>query len=51
MLQKDGFVSSEELISASDLVIIATPHSSYATLKINTPLVDIWRVNPSESII
>jgi UDP-N-acetyl-D-mannosaminuronic acid dehydrogenase len=51
MLQKDGFVSSEELISASDLVIIATPHSSYARLKINTPLVDIWRVNPSESII
>lgn len=51
MLQKDGFVSSEELISASDLVIIATPHPSYATLKINTPLVDIWRVNPSESII
>ena len=51
MLQKDGFVSSEELISASDLVIIATPHSSYASLKINTPLVDIWRVNPSASII
>ena len=51
MLQKDSFVSSEELISASDLVIIATPHSSYARLKINTPLVDIWRVNPSESII
>ena len=51
MLQKDGFVSSEELISASDLVIIATPHSSYARLKINTPLVDIWRINPSKSII
>ena len=51
MLQKDGFVSSEELISASDLVIIATPHLSYARLKINIPLVDIWRINPSESII
>ena len=51
MLQKDGFVSSSELISASDLVIIATPHSSYARLKIKTPLVDIWRINPSKSII
>ncbi len=51
MLQKDGFVSSSELISASDLVIIATPHSSYAKLKINKPLVDIWRINPSKSII
>ena len=51
MLQKDGFVSSSKLISASDLVIIATPHSNYAKLKINKPLVDIWRINPSKSII
>lgn len=51
MLQKVGFVSSEELIYASDLVIIATPHSRYAGLKITAPLVDIWRINPSKSII
>ena len=51
MLQKDGFISSGELVLASDLVIIATPHSSYAGLEISAPLVDIWRINPSKSII
>jgi len=51
MLQKDGFVSSSDLILDSDLVIIATPHSSYAKLNINTPFVNIWRINPSKSII
>ena len=51
MLQKDRFVTAGELVSASDLVIIATPHSSYARLHINKPLVDIWRINPSKSIL
>jgi UDP-N-acetyl-D-mannosaminuronic acid dehydrogenase len=51
MLQKEGFVSSDELISSSDLVIIATPHPNYAKLIINTPIVDIWRINSSKSII
>lgn len=51
MLQKEEFVSSGELISKADLVIIATPHSSYAKLAIAAPLVDIWRINSSKSII
>ena len=51
MLQKEGFVSSEEIISKADLVIIATPHLNYAKLVITAPLVDIWRINSSKSII
>ena len=51
MLQKNEFVSAEYLVSASDLVIIATPHSRYAELIIEVPLVDIWRINSRESIL
>ena len=51
MLQKNEFVSAEYLVSASDLVIIATPHSRYAELAIEVPLVDIWRIHSKESIL
>jgi len=51
ILQKNYFVSAEELIDKSDLVIIATPHRRYATIDIDKPVVDIWRINKSESII
>jgi len=33
------------------LIIIATPHTKYAELTINAPLIDVWRVNSSKSII
>lgn len=51
MLQKDRFISAEEVVKSADLIIIATPHTKYAELTINTPLIDIWRVNSSKSII
>lgn len=50
VLQKDYFVNKEELITKSDIVIIATPHIEYKTLIINKPLIDIWRITKNESL-
>lgn len=35
-------VTVEELLGRSDLIIIGAPHSEYATLFVDVPLVDIW---------
>jgi UDP-N-acetyl-D-mannosaminuronic acid dehydrogenase len=50
VLQKDYFITSDELLAKSDIVIIATPHKEYSKLSIDKPLVDIWRINSSVSI-
>jgi len=50
VLQKDYFITSNELLAKSDIVIIATPHKEYSKLSIDKPLVDIWRINSSVSI-
>ncbi len=42
-INEDGFVSAEELVKDSDIVILATPHKEYAHLDIKDKiLVDIW---------
>jgi UDP-N-acetyl-D-mannosaminuronic acid dehydrogenase len=43
-IEEEGFVSAEELISRSDIVILATPHKEYKGLVIDGQkiLVDIW---------
>jgi UDP-N-acetyl-D-mannosaminuronic acid dehydrogenase len=42
-LSTDGdLVSLEEVIKNSDLLILATPHREYMTLKHSQPLIDIW---------
>jgi UDP-N-acetyl-D-mannosaminuronic acid dehydrogenase len=51
LIQKDYFVSVEELVELCDLIILATPHKNYKGLKISKPLVDIWRISESKSII
>jgi UDP-N-acetyl-D-mannosaminuronic acid dehydrogenase len=51
LMQKNYFVDMEALIEFSDLIIIATPHSKYKGLKTNKPLVDIWRISDTNSII
>jgi UDP-N-acetyl-D-mannosaminuronic acid dehydrogenase len=50
ILQKSYFVSINELIEYSDIVIVATPHMEYAKLEFNQPIVDIWRITSTESI-
>lgn len=41
-----SFISKEELIERSDVIIIATPHQEYANLKIDSAkkVVDIWNM-------
>ena len=42
-ISEPGFVSAEELIDRSDLVVLATPHTVYRTLDLKkVPVVDIW---------
>ena len=36
------FVSAEELLKKSDIIILMTPHDQYKELKIKKPFVDIW---------
>ena len=51
VLQEDYFVAPEVLIDKSDIVIISTPHLTYAKLNIEKPIIDIWRINKSPSLI
>jgi UDP-N-acetyl-D-mannosaminuronic acid dehydrogenase len=51
VLQKDYFISAQDLVSKSDIIIIATPHSAYKKLDIKKPLVDIWQISKGKSII
>ncbi len=51
LIQKDYFINSKELIARSDIIIIASAHQAYSELLIDKPLVDIWRINPTPSII
>jgi len=45
------FISKEELVASSDVVIIGVPHSAYKQLKIpqGVDVVDLWNVIPSEA--
>jgi UDP-N-acetyl-D-mannosaminuronic acid dehydrogenase len=39
----DEFVSPEDLIKNSDIIILATPHKEYAGLDMQgKPVVDVW---------
>jgi UDP-N-acetyl-D-mannosaminuronic acid dehydrogenase len=50
ILQKSYFVSINELIEYSDIIIVATPHLEYAKLEFNQPTVDIWRITSTKSM-
>ncbi len=44
-VKDDSFVDEETLINKSDIIIIATPHKAYKSLKIeNKKVVDVWNV-------
>jgi len=34
----------EDVLSESDLLIIATPHKKYADLDVDIPIVDVWNL-------
>ena len=42
-IKEQGFVDREELVDRSDIIVLATPHSSYQKLDTKgKPLVDVW---------
>ncbi len=43
-IQEEGFVSIKELVNASDIIILATPHKEYSDVSIpeDKVLVDVW---------
>jgi len=43
-IQEEGFISTEELVARSDIVILGTPHKEYKAIEIpgHKTLVDIW---------
>ncbi len=38
-------VSLEELVAESDLIVIATPHEMYRTVRAGVPIIDIWNLH------
>ena len=51
LLTKSYFVGRVELIENSDIIIIATPHKEYSEMIFDQPVVDIWRISSSKSLI
>ena len=50
-VKDERFVSQEELIERSDVIVIGTPHSAYKSLKFDKPLVDVWNMSASGVVI
>lgn len=50
LLKNPDFVSKEELIKSSDVVVVAVPHSAYKGMVIpkNVDVVDLWGVVKGE---
>jgi UDP-N-acetyl-D-mannosaminuronic acid dehydrogenase len=45
-IKEEGFVSTETVLNEADIIILATPHREYASLKIpeNKVVIDIWNL-------
>ena len=45
-IKEEGFVSADELVKKSDIIVVATPHQEYSDLKISREkiLIDIWNL-------
>lgn len=52
-IKEDGFVSQNELVKKSDIIIIASPHKEYKKIKFpkNKIVVDIWNIYGSGCVI
>ena len=44
MFDDPSFVTQEELLEESDIVVIGAPHTAYKSLEISQPLFDIWKI-------
>ena len=44
MFDDPSFVTQEELLEKSDIVVIGAPHTAYKSLEISQPLFDIWKI-------
>ena len=49
-IKDEKFISKENLIKNSDIIIVATPHDKYKKLKISKKktLIDIWSIFKNE---
>ncbi len=48
-VERTDFLSTEELVRRSDILIVATPHKVYKTLQLGgKPVMDIWGVLPEQ---
>ena len=52
-IKENGFVSQNELVKKSDIIIIASPHKEYKKIKFpkNKIVVDIWNIYGSGCVI
>lgn len=50
LLQKEYFVSENQLLEDSDVIIIATPHDQYRAIITEKPIIDIWRITQNLSL-
>ena len=50
LLQKEYFVSENQLLEDSDVIIIATPHNQYRAIITEKPIIDIWRITQNVSL-
>jgi len=44
-------VSEEEVLAGSDVLVIAAPHTRYATLATDLPVVDVWNLRGAGTVI
>ena len=47
--EDSSLVPQEELLARADIVVVAAPHSDYRNLKMQQPVVDIWRITDPSS--
>jgi len=50
LLQKEYFVSENQILEDSDVIIIATPHDQYRAIITEKPIIDIWRITQNVSL-
>jgi len=46
-----NLVSQNQLLSESDLIIIGAPHSAYAEIKSEKPIIDIWNITGNGNLV
>ena len=51
-VERDDFLSTEELVRRCDILVVATPHEEYKTLQLHgKPFMDIWNVLPEQKVL